>query len=105
MTVGASVTVDRDGRTIACAIFRPARFLFSSDVEIRRGLLELCDERGLDLPFYRELTRPLRVEQPTRHRWHGLLAWTITPTGDPTITVGLVPPDEPTDHRPRGARS
>jgi hypothetical protein len=93
-TVGVSVTLAGDGRTVACALFRPARFLFPSDVAVQRGLHELCADRGLDLPFYSELTRTLRAERHPRHRWHGLLAWTVAGEGDPVLTVGLAPPGD-----------
>jgi hypothetical protein len=93
-TLGVSVAFDADGKTTACAFFRPARFLFSSDAAARCGLLELCAERGLALPFYSELTRPLQVEQHTRHRWHGLLAWSVAGEGAPLLSVGLAPPSD-----------
>jgi hypothetical protein len=102
VTIGVSVAIDGEGRAIACALFRPARFLFSSDAAARRGLLELCADRGLDLPFYSELTRPLRAEQHTRHRWHGLLAWTVAGDGDPVLTVGLAPPGDADKAHPKG---
>jgi len=81
-----------DGASMVFSIFGLANSICADDMRIRRKVLTLAEHRGWDFGSYAQLSEPL-ASLRTPVTYHSMLSFSVAANGQPTLHVGLQPPE------------
>lgn len=90
-TIGFSYSMPANGGKATFSLFKYARSVFGVDSSIRKSFLALGARKDWDLRSYTAVSEPL-AERTGWDTWHGIIAFVVPPDGEPSISIGLRPP-------------
>lgn len=91
--VGFSFSAQRRTKEIVFTIFKSARSVFGSDMNIRNRILSLAELKGWDFRCYEALSLPV-AERDGWDTRHGIISFISHPKSQPTLSITLRPSEE-----------